>query len=482
MTNRHAYRLAVAFSLLPFLAGVGMATEQPQSGKTLRVGPKTSSEAIENATQGLIGSKWALLVGIDEYAHPQSGGYFIEPLLATVHDVNALHAVLADPMRGGFPPEQVSVLTNKAATKREILTSLHSIARRASPDDLVLFYFSGHGWRDDARDTAYLLPHDAEMEDPSTTCIDLADLDEKFQEIQARKLVTILDACHSGGIKRPGAMGVTQTPYSKYLTAFSKAEGRPMLLSSDETEVSWEMPDKQSSVFTHFLIKGMNGEADRDGNGIVGFMEVALYVEEAVPAYTRSFESVQRPTRRDAGGAMRGDIPLAVDMDVLLDIEERLRAYREGLSELDRLAQLGVLSREHVDRINEYASAVTERKIRKRHVESVDEEMTQAIDGLIDRTSTLAAYQEVEGRLYPNGLPSTADLSTFGTGFFLVNTVPIGAAIYIDDKFVGYTPRTVEGVATGRRVVRLVHEQQGHSHEQTVTIRYGQATKLRHAW
>ena len=56
---------------------------------------------------------------------------------------------------------------------------------------------------------------------------------------------------------------------------------------------------EEGGIFTRFLLEGLSGKADKDNNGIVTFDEVARYVEEEVPLYTRkNFSRTQRPTRR----------------------------------------------------------------------------------------------------------------------------------------------------------------------------------------
>ena len=272
---------------------------------------------VENSTKGsnspasITGKRWALLVGIADY--PSPAGYAMQPLKATVRDVNALATFLLDPQKGQFEPDHVFTLTDGQATRREILINLNEIARQVAPEDMVLLYFSGHGYRPNDSDSTYLIPFDFDMRDIDTTCIDFADIATKIRQMEASKVVVILDACHSGGVKPVGARTSGSSGLvERYLTAFEQSEGRALLLSSDESEVSWETPE--NGVFTRFLLEALNGKADANEDGIVTFTEAALYVEQAVPQYTREhFPRVQKPTRRYELGQIRGDIPLAIN-------------------------------------------------------------------------------------------------------------------------------------------------------------------------
>jgi hypothetical protein len=257
------------------------------------------------------GKRWALLVGIANY--PSSKEFEIQQLKAPVKDVNALAEFLKDSKVGGFAPDCVFTLTDEKATRRNILLTFNDIAKRAAPEDMVIFYFSGHGYRPSDSKTTYLIPYDLDMRDLDTTCINFDDLAKKIRDMDTSKVVVILDACHAGGVKPTGARAVANTGIvQRYLEAFQTSEGRALLLSSDESEVSWET--EENGVFTRFLLEGLNGKADTNGDGIVSFTEVALYVEDTVSKFTRdNFPQVQRPTRRYEFGQVRGDIPLALN-------------------------------------------------------------------------------------------------------------------------------------------------------------------------
>ena len=171
------------------------------------------------------GTCWALLVGIADY--PQAEGFEIQPLKSPVKDVNNLAAFLKSPRSGGcFDDEHVFTLTDSEATRRNILTTFNKIAMSAAPEDLVVFYFSGHGTYYGKHDTTYLIPYDADLTDLETTCINFSDLAGKIRDMEADKVVVILDACYAGGVKpvgaRTGAAGYTGLVKS-YYEAFHKA-------------------------------------------------------------------------------------------------------------------------------------------------------------------------------------------------------------------------------------------------------------------
>ena len=336
------FRIQAMLRLLLVYMAIGVAMTTPlfaqTPGKRFEVEGSTVPAPSIPAIQG---KRWALLVGIADYPSPE--GYEIQPLKASVKDVNALAAFLKAPQSGGFNADHVFTLTDAQATRRDILITFNEVATRAAPEDMVLFYFSGHGYRPSDGETTYLIPFDFDMRDLDTTCINFDDLATKIRKMETSKVVVILDACNSGGVKPVGARASANTGIvQRYLDAFEQSEGRALLLSSDESEVSWET--EQNGVFTYFLLEGLNGRADTNQDGIITFTEAALYVEEAVPKYTREhFPRVQRPARRYEFGHIRGEIPLAINWHDHETFRQKQQALLDGRNGAILQASLGGL-------------------------------------------------------------------------------------------------------------------------------------------
>ncbi|MFN6519297.1 MAG: caspase domain-containing protein [Nostoc sp. CreGUA01] len=82
--------------------------------------------------------KIALLIGISEYDEPT-----LAPLPNAVHDVEAMQRVLLNPEMGDFAAADVTVLKNPQ--RQEMEDAIYNLYANCQKDDLVLFYFSGHG-------------------------------------------------------------------------------------------------------------------------------------------------------------------------------------------------------------------------------------------------------------------------------------------------------------------------------------------------
>ncbi len=148
----------------------------------------------------------ALLVGINDYARES------ERLEGCVNDVYRMSEVLQDL---GFPGQDVRVLLNERATRTGILERLEWLLDGAGPNDVRLFYYSGHGAQipsyGDTGEVDYLdeclVPVDfGWSEDSSVT-------DNAFHEMYTQlpydtHFLAVLDCCHSGGMTRDAGVRV----------------------------------------------------------------------------------------------------------------------------------------------------------------------------------------------------------------------------------------------------------------------------------
>jgi uncharacterized caspase-like protein len=368
------------------VAAVMPLSAQPQD-KAFRLRSEDRVESIASIIQG---SRWALLVGIAKY--PSVEGFEIKQLEAPVKDVKALAAFLKDPQKGGFEADHVFTLTDEEATREEILGTFEDIAGRAGPNDMVIFYFSGHGTRHIKRETTYLIPYDHDLRRLGTTCIDFDDLAADIQDMEANKVVVILDACHAGGVKPTGARETASTGLAeRLLEMFQESEGRALLLSSDESEVSWET--EEYGIFTHFLLEGLDGKADENDDGIVTFTEAAQYVEDEVPKYTHDkFPGVQRPARRHLSGIERGEIPLAINWPAHDAFRQEQQDLLDNRTAAIIRAGLAGLDRDLKELSHKVAGSVYRKTLIHEKLTEQEESLLPEIDALKDETITVDQY------------------------------------------------------------------------------------------
>ncbi len=140
--------------------------------------------------------KSALLVGINDYPGTQND------LAGCVNDITNVYDVLVKYF--GFAPADITLLSNKRATKKAILDALKALLAKGREGDTLVFHYSGHGSQvrdaegdelSDGQDEI-ICPYDFDWDSGFIKDDDFAALFSGLKK--GVRLEVILDSCHSG--------------------------------------------------------------------------------------------------------------------------------------------------------------------------------------------------------------------------------------------------------------------------------------------
>ncbi len=152
------------------------------------------------------------------------------------------------------------------------------------PDDLLVLYFSGHGVRDEYG-SLYLAVKNTNRERLRSTAIKSEFITEVMDQCRSRRQVLILDCCNSGAFAK-GTKAATGVSIGTASAFEGKGYGRVVLTASDSTQFAWEgdkvIGTTENSLFTHYLVKGLEGEADTNGDGRITIDELYDYAYEQI--------------------------------------------------------------------------------------------------------------------------------------------------------------------------------------------------------
>ena len=71
-----------------------------------------------------------------------------------------------------------------------------------------------------------------------------------------------------------------------FLARLVEGKDQVILTASKASEVSEEREDLGHGVFTYYLLDGLKGKADLDGDGVITVDEIYTYVSKKVPEAT----------------------------------------------------------------------------------------------------------------------------------------------------------------------------------------------------
>jgi hypothetical protein len=201
---------------------------------------------------------------------------------------------------GGVRIENQVVLRGKTAdpVRRAIIATNERIRTgvQSSPDSVLFIYYSGHG--------------DADALHLGDSRLPLRELESLVRSSPAAVRILIIDSCHSGSLTRVKG-GHPGPPLAFAMSSPSAGEGMIVLTASTLTEDSQESDQVDGSFFTHYLISGLRGAADDNGDHIITVAEAFAYTrEQTILASSRTLVGTQHPTfHYDLRG--RADLALA---------------------------------------------------------------------------------------------------------------------------------------------------------------------------
>ncbi len=226
----------------------------------------------------------ALVIGVETYRRdlPAATGAESDARLFAEHVQKVL----------GVPAANVRLLLGSDATKSSIDAQLDEwLPRNASPSDDVFFFFAGHGAPDPISRARYLVPWDAEPQFITSQGVEVANLTQRLARLSAAREFVFLDSCFSGlggrSVLAPGARPLV------LLRTLAAAPRLSILSASGADEISGAYGGH--GLFSYFLMRGMDGDADANSDGAVTYGELAAYVSAKVPEEARRQNREQHP-------------------------------------------------------------------------------------------------------------------------------------------------------------------------------------------
>ncbi|MCG8418686.1 MAG: caspase family protein [Proteobacteria bacterium] len=229
------------------------------------VAPPAAAQTMSSVDTAL--RRFALIIGANDggtdrvklhYAHSDARS------MARV--VRELGGVAATDIELLLDPDSRQINTRFAAIQRKL-----SKTRRQHQRIELLVYYSGHS------DEQGLLLSGKRYSYP--------DLRQQLRRMPADVKIAILDSCASGaftrtkgGIKRPAFV----------IDESSKVRGHAFLSSSSADEAAQESDRIEASFFTHYLVSGLRGAADSNGDNRVTLSEAYQFAFNETVARTQA--------------------------------------------------------------------------------------------------------------------------------------------------------------------------------------------------
>ena len=217
----------------------------------------------------------ALIIGVNNYLYAPEAKY-------ADRDASYFADFLSNAM--GIEKENIKTLSNAKATHTEIKIALKRWLKGYSIQDKsdIYIFFAGHGLASTDGKELYLLPYDGEPGLLEDTALLRTEVFNTVKSINPKSVTVFLDACYSGQTRdkdmllaeaRPISIVPVESDVPKNFTVFSASSG---------SEISGSLPEAEHGLFSYFLMKGLEGDADANNDKKITNGELHSYVRSNV--------------------------------------------------------------------------------------------------------------------------------------------------------------------------------------------------------
>ncbi|OAV44973.1 caspase family protein [Lewinella sp. 4G2] len=247
-----------------------------------------------------------ITIGINEYKNRKYNLNYAEA------DAGGIDAQLSGGMASIVSETRRYPIRNDRATRSDIIAALEKIRQEAKPEDLLVFYYAGHGVMTEGVDRDfYLIPHDLTQlygndDGLKAKGISATELKAISSAIAARKQLYILDACHSASaVETIATRGAAE---ERAIAQLARSTGTHWLTSTGSEQLASEFDDLGHGAFTYAVLEALKGKAAGDDTRVT-VNELKAYLDRVVPELT---EQKTGTAQYPASFGFGQDFPVAV--------------------------------------------------------------------------------------------------------------------------------------------------------------------------
>lgn len=210
---------------------------------------------------------YVVSVGIADYKNINDLT-FTEADVATFNQIMSQHGAI------------IVSLTGAQATHSNVLKTIRNVFAKATQNDDVIFFFSGHGY--EGGFCCYDMQQNSHLGGMS-----YQEMQILFRNCRAGRKMVFADACFSGGLSKQRTQLQVQSVSNNDVMFF---------LSSRLDETSLELPQGPNGLYTYVLAQGLCGAADVNKDRVITAGEIYNFVSSNVTLWANKIPHNQHPT------------------------------------------------------------------------------------------------------------------------------------------------------------------------------------------
>ncbi len=196
----------------------------------------------------------------------------------------------------GVRAENIKLLVDAEAGQEEIYKAFKTwLPARVRATTDVYVYYSGHGITTNDGQSLYLLPQRTDRDLIEETAIAQNKINASIQAAKPKSVTIFLDSCYSGA----GRTGQTLLASARPISIKSTAQAFPaeftVISASTAEQISSSSNELNHGIFSYYVMRGMEGDADTNKDGKITVGEMHSYLMDNVTRQASLANRVQQP-------------------------------------------------------------------------------------------------------------------------------------------------------------------------------------------
>ena len=197
----------------------------------------------------------------------------------------------------GIKPENIKMLIDSEAEQVEILSAfkswLPSYVKKDKTD--VYVFYSGHGLPSTDGKSLFFLPQNGHKDYLPETGIDQTSLIAALTAAKPKSVTLFIDSCYSGSTRSGETLLASARPIALKASENIFPSNFTVISASSVDQISSSSPELKHGIFSFYVMKGLEGEADSNKDGKITAGELQAYLADMVPRQAMKMNRKQEP-------------------------------------------------------------------------------------------------------------------------------------------------------------------------------------------
>lgn len=184
----------------------------------------------------------------------------------------------------GINPAHTKLLVDEDADDANIVKAFKSwlpLHVTKNKTDVYVFY-SGHGLPSTDGKSLYFLPYGVDKDLLARTAVGQEEVVAALVAAAPKSVTMFIDACYSGQTRSGEPLLASARPFVLKMDESSYPSNFTVISASSQDQISSSSPELKHGIFSFYLMKGMEGQADGNQDGVITAGEMQEYLSDKV--------------------------------------------------------------------------------------------------------------------------------------------------------------------------------------------------------